>query len=132
MVVRLVAVAAAATLFGGIIGALTASTTVPTSNAGETVHSLSVNEIAPAACSGIALQDIIIGSGNIQGTANNDLILGSSGSDTLNGNGGNDCMVGGNHGTTKDNFKGGAGNDVCIGDGANRDAYNSCATIVNR
>jgi Ca2+-binding RTX toxin-like protein len=123
MVTRLVVVAAAATLFGGIFGALTASTSVPASNAGQTVKSLSINEIAPPQCSGIALQDIIIGAGTINGTAGNDLILGSTGADTIVGNGGTDCILagGGNDRITGNTRKSGANlvqaGDYCDGGG---------------
>jgi Ca2+-binding RTX toxin-like protein len=133
MVVRTLAVAAAATLVGGIFGAFTASVSVPASARGSVTYTLSLQEIAPSACAGIALQDIVVGSGNFSGTPNNDLILGSSGADTINGNGGADCMVGGSHGGAgnRDAFFGGKGNDVCIGDGAGVDRFNNCQTIVN-
>jgi Ca2+-binding RTX toxin-like protein len=132
MTLRLVAVAATATLVGGIFGAFTASVNVPASAIAQSTHALSVNEIAPPQCAGIVLADIIIGSGTINGTRANDLIIGSSGSDTLKGNGGSDCMIGGSHGATRDTFQGGPANDICIGDGTNTDSYTSCKTIVNR
>jgi Ca2+-binding RTX toxin-like protein len=132
MTFRVVAVAATATLVGGIFGAFTASVNVPASAVAQATHALTINEIAPSQCAGITLTNIVIGSGTVNGTAANDLIIGSSGSDTLKGNGGADCMVGGSHGGTRDTFQGGPANDVCIGDGTRTDSYTSCKTIVNR
>ena len=133
MVVRVVIVAIAATLFGAIVGALAATNNVPASNAGQAPLSFSVQDLAPPQCAGMGLTALVLGTGaTINGTAANELILGTSGSERINGNGGRDCMVGGNSGPTRDRFFGGAGGDVCIGDGTNTDSYNSCATIVNR
>lgn len=133
MAARVVIVAIAATLFGAIVGALAATNNVPASNAGQATLSLSVQDLAPPQCAGMGLTNLVLGSGGtINGTAANDLILGTSGSERINGNGGRDCMVGGSSGPTRDRFFGGAGGDVCIGDGTGSDSYNSCATIVNR
>ena len=59
---------------------------------------------------------------NNNGTAGNDLILGTNAAETIRGNGGNDCLVGGGG---NDNLRGGAGTDVCIG-GPGTDTFNGC------
>ncbi len=75
------------------------------------------NDLKPAACSSIFLSNIIRGSGTINGTSGNDLILGSSADDIINGNGGNDCIVAG---AGNDTIDGGDGTDICIeGSGTN-------------
>ncbi|SFE20205.1 Hemolysin-type calcium-binding repeat-containing protein [Actinacidiphila alni] len=74
---------------GGKLAGLTAI-----SHTGDvTVHA---NGLAPTACSGIDIQNVIVaGTGNdtITGTPANDLILGRGGNDTVTGNGGSDCVI---------------------------------------
>lgn len=98
-----------------VLGALTAANSVPSSKAGQVVQPIDANALAPAACAGMGLVDVVTGSGKkgtITGTNGNDLILGTSGNDKINGGQGNDCIVGG---AGTDTINGGPGTDVCLG-----------------
>lgn len=92
--------------------ALTAGNAVPQTRAGEDASSVGPNDVKPVGCAGITLTSVVIGSGIVNGTAANELILGGSGGDTINGFGGTDCIVGGDG---NDLIDGGAGSDVCLG-----------------
>lgn len=98
----------------GIVSAETASNSVPPSRMGQSTYAIGPNEWKPDACSGIVLTSIVVGSGTgtLNGTKNNDLILGVPGAQTINGQQGNDCLVGNAGVHTLD---GGPGSDVCIG-----------------
>ena len=85
---------------------------------------VSANQMKPADCDGLNLTAIYTGS---DGSTANDLLLGTSGSDSLNANDGNDCVVGGSGDDTLD---GGAGTDVCIG-GDGTDNFLNCETQID-
>ena len=102
----------------------TAANTVPASNVGSSSTAITANTLKPAACNGITLTNLVIGS---TGTAGNDLLLGSAGVDTMNGGNGNDCILGGGG---IDAIAGGGGTDVCIG-GPGVDTFNAnCETQI--
>jgi len=116
----------------GVVGLLlicvavvaTAANTVPGSNIGSSSAAITANTLKPAACNGITLTNLVIGN---NGTAANDLVLGSAGVDNMNGAGGNDCILGGGG---NDTIAGGSGTDVCIG-GPGADTFNgNCETQI--
>jgi Ca2+-binding RTX toxin-like protein len=116
----------------GVVGLLliciavvaTAANTVPASNVGSSSTAITANTLKPAACNGITLTNLVIGT---NGTAGNDLLLGSAGVDNMNGGNGNDCILGGGG---IDAIAGGGGTDVCIG-GPATDTFNAnCETQI--
>ena len=97
VVARLILVLALPVLAGAIIlSAATAANSVPASHAAKMTASITANALKPAACT-FTMADLVVGSGTVSGTTANDLILGSSGSDTLGAGsgGGSDCCKGG-------------------------------------
>ncbi len=109
----------------GVTTAITAANTVPESGADVNDLAITANALKPAQCAGLTLTNLVTGSGNINGTAGNDLILGSNGADVIDGLGGDDCIVGGGGDDTID---GGADTDVCIG-GAGTNGFANCETV---
>lgn len=116
----------------GVVGLLmiciavvaTAANTVPVSNVGSSSTAITANTLKPAACNAITLTNVVIGN---NGTAGNDLVLGSAGVDNMNGGNGNDCILGGGG---NDSIAGGGGTDVCIG-GPGTDTFNAnCETQI--
>lgn len=105
---------------------LSGANSVPVTHLGSTSFIINANALKPVECAGIALNNIIIGSGNIQGSSQNDLILGSSGKDKINGKGGTDCILGGGG---DDDIAGTGSGDVCIG-GPGNDTFSKCSTII--
>ncbi len=108
------------------VTAVAATNTVPATRATDQSRSVGVNDLKPSACAALSLTNLITGTGTINGTNGNDLILGSSGVDTIEGRIGNDCILGGGG---NDSINGGAGTDVCIG-GPGTDTFNSCETRI--
>ncbi|MFZ3070931.1 MAG: hypothetical protein WA110_07420 [Anaerolineaceae bacterium] len=92
--------------------AITAANHVPVSGLGEASIRISANQLKPSECAGIDLTNVITGSGNINGTSANDLILGSPARDTITGGKGNDCILGG---AGNDTLNGEHGNDILMG-----------------
>ena len=97
----------------GVVTAIAATNTVPSTRLTAYENSIGINNIKPSACATIFLTNRVSGSGTITGTEGNDLILGSSGTDEIDGLGGDDCMLGG------------GGLDTCIG-GLGTDVFVSC------
>jgi hypothetical protein len=90
--------------------ALTAANVVPPSRADLETRARTVPELAPSACAGLPLANVVVGGSGGNG---NDLVLGTAAGETLSGNGGTDCVVGGGG---NDNLWGNSGGgDVCIG-----------------
>jgi len=106
--------------------AIAAANTVPPSQVDDQSVSYNVNHLKPSACSGIAISNLITGSGTLTGTAGNDLIIASSGADVIDGMGGNDCILGGGG---ADTITGGDSSDVCLG-GADADSFTTCESEV--
>jgi Ca2+-binding RTX toxin-like protein len=122
---RITWLAAVVALMVGV--ALTATSTVPVSRADRSTATINANALKPAACSGISLTAIVVGSGTFAGTAAAELILGRTLADTISGNGGNDCILGGGG---NDTLRGNAGTDVCIG-GLGTDTFDAtCETQI--
>jgi len=127
-----------------VLSAYTAGNTVSPSRADKNSIGLGVNELQPPECVGLGLTNIVdVGAGQ-NGTAANDLILGTPGNDTnIRGGGGNDCILGGGGNDRRwflffwlpglwgedgnDVIIGGPGTDSCYG-GAGTDTYYSCET----
>jgi Ca2+-binding RTX toxin-like protein len=102
-----VAVGALALCLG--VPAYTAGNLVPATKAGQTAIPITPDSLKPAACAGITLTTLVIGS---TGTGGNDLLLGTAAVDVMSGGAGNDCILAG---AGSDTIDGGAGTDVCIG-----------------
>ena len=109
-------------LFGSVMTALTATSSVPGTRADHNLISIGANELKPTACSGITLTAVA----NVNGTAASELVLGTSGGDTMDGAGGDDCILGGGG---IDSITGSSGTDVCIG-GPGVDLFFTCETQV--
>lgn len=117
----------------------TASNTVPASNLGEDLRSITADAVKPAECAGIALTTIVA-----DGTAANDLVLGTSAGDSIRGRQGEDCVLAG---AGADTLRGGTGDDILLGQagddhlignpgidvcrgGAGTDTFQSCETEI--
>jgi Ca2+-binding RTX toxin-like protein len=111
-----------ALLIVSAVSAFAAGISVPVSNVGQQSVPVTAEDIKPAACDGLHLTNIINGSGTLTGTAGNDLIIGSAGTDLIDGLGGNDCILGGGG---VDTITGNEGNDVCLG-GSEIDIFMGC------
>jgi hypothetical protein len=95
---RLFAILALFAGLGLIVTGSTASNAVPSSHAAVITQSISANSLKPSACSGISIDELVVGSGTVPGTSANDLILGSPNNDMLGQNGaakGPDCCLAG-------------------------------------
>jgi Ca2+-binding RTX toxin-like protein len=106
---------------------LTASTAVPTSNAGRRVQTITVDTVKPAACATLSLDGITTGSGTFNDGKDSDLVLGSAGADTIRGMNGDDCILGG---AGNDSLRGDNGTDVCIGGGGADTFHSSCEVQI--
>src|SRR5688500_7959038 len=104
------------------VTAIAATNTVPVSQIALETIPIDLNDLKPSSCAGLFLTNLIVGSGTLTGTNDNDLILGSSNMDTIDGLGGHDCIVGGDG---DDVFTGGDGNDICLG-GPGTDSIFNC------
>jgi Ca2+-binding RTX toxin-like protein len=116
---------AAAVCTAFVVLAATATTTIAGSRAGEISSTMTATELAPSQCAALVLSAIVAGTGTVNGTGGNDLILGGPGVDRLRGRGGSDCIVGG---AGDDRIEGSGGRDVCIG-GPGADTFRSCSTV---
>jgi Ca2+-binding RTX toxin-like protein len=124
----------------GAVTALAAANTVPITRIQSYLGPTIVPEdLKPAECSSIYVDEITAGSGTIYGTKSNNLILGSSLADTIYAsNAGSkwltNCIAGGAgddiiYGSKKDEvILGGVGYDICYGGGGN-DTFYSCEVI---
>ncbi len=93
-----------------MVASFTATTTVPTSNAGASKQVLAIPQLAPAGCSSLALTGLVQDSGKFSNSRSNVLILGSTGSDTITDTGADNCIIAGG-GT---NTVTGTSSDICI------------------
>jgi Ca2+-binding RTX toxin-like protein len=101
-----------------IFSAFAAANTVAVSSAEDTSFEISANDLKPSECSALNLTNIVTGSGNIQGSNGNDLILGSTSADKINAKKGGDCVLGGDG---DDELGGGKEGDVLLGGPGNDD-----------
>lgn len=108
----------------GIATAATAGNTVPKSRIGSVKQTIGVDNLRPPECQAVHYTTKISGSGTINGTTGNDLILGGPNIDTIDGKGGDDCILGGGG---YDDIRGGAGKDICIG-GPESARFRTCET----
>lgn len=117
-VLPLVVILLGGLIFLGLFSGAAATNIVAESGLSDTLHTVTANQLKPAACT-MTLTNIIIGT---NGTQDNDLILGTAANDTggsqLKGLGGDDCIIGG---AGDDTLTGGKGNDVLLGGGGNDD-----------
>ena len=114
-------------MLAGAISAVAAANSVPASRLADRRRAIDANALAPAACSGLNLTNIVTcpGGGACDGTNASDLILGSSAIDDIVGNKGDDCILGGGG---DDAIRGEQGTDICIG-GPGTDAFHpTCET----
>lgn len=110
-----------------ILSALAAANVVVESGVDLSSHSIGADDLKPPQCNAISLADIVSGSGVINGTAANELVLGSSIADIIDGMDGDDCIV---SGAGDDTLDGGNGTDICIG-GAGVDTFLNCETVID-
>ena len=96
-----------------VASAFAAANSVPASRLDDDSIPITANALKPAECAALNLTNIDV-AGN--GTAGNDLILGTAGNDSLRGSDGDDCIVGGGGDDTLDGQK---GNDIVLGQGGN-------------
>ena len=117
---------AAVAVVAGVGGILTAGNALPPTGIGANAQGVSANSLKPAACNGITPSRVLAGSGNLGGSGQSELLLGSSGADNINTGGGSDCALGGGG---DDTIRGGGGTDICIG-GPGTDTFISCETAI--
>ena len=109
----------------------TATNTVASSKASNTSNASTATQLAPAACKGMGLTAVLVGSPNATGGGGAELILGTGAANTLSGGGGRDCIVAGaGNDTLNGGGPGGAAGDYCDG-GAGADVMLGCETQVN-
>jgi Ca2+-binding RTX toxin-like protein len=122
---------AAAVAFGFVTTqAFTASNTVPTTNIGQFTQVITPVQLEPAECisGGVTATSIVSGTGTVNGTAANQLILGSNAVDTITDTFNTGCLVGG---AGSDSFQGkNGGGDLCIVSTATVGANVKKCTIV--
>ncbi len=109
--------------------AFAANISIPATHLANQASAITANTLKPAACSGIILTAIVycpVGGGNCDGTAANDLILGTPNIDIIQGRGGTDCILGGDG---DDDLAGSQSRDVCIG-GPGTDTVKKCETMI--
>jgi Ca2+-binding RTX toxin-like protein len=113
----------------GVISALAATNTVPTTRADSVSQAINANALKPIECAALNLTSVVLcpgGGANCDGTGANELILGSLSAERIRGRGGTDCILGGDG---NDNIIGNAGGDVCIG-GPGTDTFATCETAI--
>lgn len=77
-----------------VSSAVAASNMVPQTRLSDTSRGITANDLKPAQCAGLNLSSIVAcSSGNCNGTAANELILGYPGFEIINGGGGADCII---------------------------------------
>lgn len=123
-----IALLLAAAVAGTWTAAITSSNTVPASNLLSQANNPTLINLADPACAGIAggLTNLVKGTGNLTGTAANDLIMNATLARTLSGGNGDDCLMGG---SGNDTLNGQVGaNDICIG-GPGTDTFNASCEV---
>jgi len=105
-----------------VITVVAAANRVASSRLSDQSLPIGINALKPPECAAINLTRIVIGSGTINGTNANELILGSPLADTIRGKAGSDCILGGGG---NDDIDGGPGYDICIG-GLGNDVFSKC------
>ena len=123
--------------------AFAAANSVPASRLDDDSFSITANDLKPAECAALNLTSIVV-AGN--GTAGNDLILGTAGNDNLRGSDGDDCIVGGGGDDSldgqkdndillgqdgNDSLRGSQDTDICDGGAGTDSGHKSCETEFN-
>ena len=127
--IRLASLGCLSLLLAGTMAAYATTNTVPQTRMDLDTAAINANALKPSQCAALNLTSIVSGSGTVNGTNGNDLILGSAGVDTLNGANGPDCLMAGsgadtlNGGAGTDILLGGDGNDNLLGNAANDTLY---------
>jgi Ca2+-binding RTX toxin-like protein len=127
--IRLTILGGLSILLAGTMAAYAAANTVPATRLGQQSIAITANALKPSACASLNLANIVTGSGTINGTNQNDLVLGSGGDDDMTGRGGTDCLMGGSGADTLtgsngvDILLGGDGDDDLLGSGGNDTLY---------
>ena len=107
----------------GIISALAAANSVPSSGKLDTTITLTVQHLQPQDCNGLTLTAYVFApGGSFTNNGASALVFGVPGFDNIRAGGGTDCVVGG---TGSDSLRGGSGNDVCFGNTST--SFTSCA-----
>jgi Ca2+-binding RTX toxin-like protein len=106
---------------------MAAANIVTGSKADDQSFPITPNDLKPRECSALNLTNLIIGSVNIQGTSQNDLILGSAIDDRVNAKQGNDCVFSGDG---NDILRGMQNNDILIGGAGDDDLQGDKGTDV--
>jgi len=94
------------------LGAIAAANAVPVSYAMDTTIPIDQSQFIPSQCAGMTFDNIIVGSGDINGGSRNDLIYGGPGNDNIRGGMGDDCIIGGGG---DDTLRGQNGDDILVG-----------------
>ncbi len=105
-----------------------AANNVPTSGLSDQTFGEAPDGLKPTECYQISIANLITGSGNVDGSRDNDLILASSGSDNIQGKNGDDCVVGAVVVGGQNQIDGGNGYNVCFGNV--NDNFNKCNLII--
>ncbi len=141
---RLAFVVMAVLIFVAAATAVAAANTVPGTRLGNSSRAVTPDNKKPSACSAFTVTSLIVGSGTINGTNANNLILGSAGADDITGRQGRDCILsgGGNDtingnqgddvilgGPGDDDIDGGAGTGDACYSGGGSDSFNRCEAI---
>lgn len=95
-----------------VMGAYTASNTVPTSRMLDQANNPGFNDLKPNECNGITNTTRTIGNGGLTGNGSANVLLGGPANQTIRGQNGTDCIVGAGG---VDNMNGDGGNDVVMG-----------------
>ena len=103
-------------LIGGVAFGFSASNTVPESGLSLSEQNLLLSQLLPDECQSQSPIQLITGSGVFNGTADNDLLLGSASYDEIRATQGDDCVVGGD---ANDWLRGGGQADVILGQEGN-------------
>jgi Ca2+-binding RTX toxin-like protein len=122
---RLIVVTLIALILSSVMNTVAAGNSVPATRLADRRFSITPSDLAPAACTGMSLTNIVNTTGFLGimwGTNGNDLILGGNGGDVILALNGDDCILGGGGG---DSIYAGDGTDVCIG-GPGNDSFNQC------
>jgi hypothetical protein len=141
---RLVFLILAVLIFLAAATAVAAANSVPFTSLGDSSRGVTPNSLKPSQCIAFNVANLIVGSGTINGTNGNDLIIGSAGADDITGRQGRDCILGGGGNDTingnqgddvilggpdDDDIDGGAGaGDECYANGGS-DTFNRCEAI---
>jgi Ca2+-binding RTX toxin-like protein len=124
---RLMLVMLLALVLTGAVSAFAAANTVPATRLGQQVDPVNANALKPPQCAAANLTRVVVClGGNCDGTAANELLLGTENGERIRGRGGRDCIVGGGG---DDILVGNGSQDVCIG-GPGNDTFLTCETRI--